>query len=86
MQVVLQAEFLLQFHMARDSSDSSLQYPTRYLAEDNTTLDVDIRLNRYITQTQASLNLVSFTRRYAAKNRCYFFPSFMRCMLLSEIK
>lgn len=51
-QVVLNAEHLLQFHMARDSSDSSLQYPTRYLAEDNTTFDIDVRLNRYIAQTQ----------------------------------
>lgn len=51
-QVVLNAEHLLQFHMARDNLDSSLQYPTRYLAEDNTTFAIDIRLNRYVAQTQ----------------------------------
>ncbi|CAB1112949.1 unnamed protein product [Ectocarpus sp. CCAP 1310/34] len=50
--VVLQGEHLLQFHMARDSTDAVLQYPTRYLAEDNFTLETDIRLNRYIAQTQ----------------------------------
>lgn len=56
-QVILKGEHLLQFHMARDSSDAALQYPTRYVAEDNFTLDVDIRLNRYIAQTQASMGV-----------------------------
>lgn len=51
-QVILKGDYLLQFHMARDDSDASLQYPTRYLAEDNVTLEIDIRLNRYIAQTQ----------------------------------
>ncbi|CAM9090652.1 unnamed protein product, partial [Laminaria digitata] len=50
--VILQGEHLLQFHMARDSDDAALQYPTRYRAEDNTTFDTDIRLNRYLSQTQ----------------------------------
>lgn len=52
LQVVLKGEHLLQFDMARDSSDAALHYPTRYLAEDNVTLEVNIRLNRYVTQTQ----------------------------------
>lgn len=55
MQVVFQGEHLLQFHMARDSTDAALQYPTRYLAEENFTLETDIRLNRYIAQTQVSV-------------------------------
>lgn len=53
-QVILQGDHLLQFHMARDSSDAALQYPIRYRAEDNTTFDTDIRLNRYLSQTQVS--------------------------------
>lgn len=53
-QVILKGGQLLQFHMARDGVDAALQYPTRYLAADNFTMEVDIRLNRYIAQTQAS--------------------------------
>lgn len=56
-QVILKGDQLLQFHMARDSDDAALQYPTRYFAADNFTMEVDIRLNRYIAQMQA--------RRYA---------------------
>ncbi|CAM9257644.1 unnamed protein product [Scytosiphon promiscuus] len=52
--VILAGEQLLQFHMARESADESLQYPTRHFAADNFTNEVDIRLNRYIAQTQAS--------------------------------
>lgn len=48
----MKGEHLLQLHMARDGFDAALQYPTRYSAEDNITLEVDIRLNRYIAQTQ----------------------------------
>lgn len=51
-QVVLEGDHLLQFKMVRDSSDAYLCYPTRYTAEDNATFDVNIRLNRYIAQTQ----------------------------------
>ena len=51
--MILKGEHLLQFEMARADSDATLQYPTRYRAEDNFTMDVDIRLNRYIAQAQA---------------------------------
>lgn len=51
-QVILRGEHLLQFHMTREGYDAALQYPTRYRAEDNVTLEVGIRLNRYIAQTQ----------------------------------
>lgn len=50
--MVLQGEHLLQLHMVRDSRDVYLQYPTRYSAEDNITIGIEIRLNRYTTQTQ----------------------------------
>ncbi|CAM9656283.1 unnamed protein product [Ascophyllum nodosum] len=54
--VILKGQYLLQLHMARDSSDAALQYPTRYLAGENVTLEIDIRLNRYITQAQGWLD------------------------------
>eukprot|EP00903_Cladosiphon_okamuranus_P017641 g16248.t1 len=54
--VILKGEHLLQLHMTRDDFDAALQYPTRYRAEDNVTLEVDIRLNRYIAQTQSWLD------------------------------
>lgn len=59
MQVVLKGEHLLQLHMARESSDVTLQYPTRYLAEDNVSLEIDVRLNRYIAQAQVSILLAN---------------------------
>ncbi len=59
--MILKGEHLLLLEMARDDSDATLQYPIRYRAEDNFTMDVDIRLNRYIVQTQAR-----FEARYGA--------------------
>lgn len=52
MQVILKGDHLLQLHMARESSYVTLQYPTRYLAGDIISLEIDIRLNRYTAQAQ----------------------------------
>lgn len=69
-QVILKGEHLLQLHMARDDFDAALQYPTRYSAEDNITLEVDIRLNRYIAQTKVRKGAWRGILRPRVSNRC----------------
>lgn len=54
--MILKGEHLLQLHMARERSDVTLQYPTRYLAGDNVGLEIDIHLNRYTAQPQVIIS------------------------------